>query len=316
MVLCMALISIIVLAATMGRNASDAKMNERNNQYTANLFAAEAAVEKVIARMKFDFLCGNDEYVTNNLSIYRAYIPTAAEDPYWGRFEFSDAQGHVNSTYVQSISAKGFGGLQSQYAGLSGWTNVYRILSNARQTSGYFNLTNAVQEDIELDSIPVFQFAIFYNGLLEFTWAAPFTVNGRTHANGSIFVGSASDLTFNSTVTTTQVILKTNWDGKVLSQYTGAINYLGTPGYSTNAQVLQLPIGTNNSPGAVREIINMPPTGEDPSSAERLVPGAVRDHRGPGAGARRVAVCPERNLLPRQPRPYFAPPAARGEVRW
>jgi hypothetical protein len=30
----------------------------------------------------------------------------------------------------------------------------------------------------------VFQFAIFYNSLLEFTWCAPMTVNGRTHANG------------------------------------------------------------------------------------------------------------------------------------
>ena len=116
-------------------------------------------------------------------------------------------------------------------------------------------------------SVPVFQFAVFYNGLMEFTWCATFVVNGRVHANGNIFVGSSSDLTFNSIVTTAGAIYKTNWDGHTLSQMVGAVTYNGSPGWMTNVEPLALPVGTNVfSPAAVREIINPPPPGEDPNS--------------------------------------------------
>jgi hypothetical protein len=54
--------------------------------------------------------------------------------------------------------------------------------------------------------IPVFEFAVFYNSLLEFTWNATMTVNGRTHANGDIYTGSHWSLTFNSLVTKTGTI--------------------------------------------------------------------------------------------------------------
>jgi len=268
----MVAISLTVLIATMSRLTGDADLNARNGQYNASLYAAEAAVERVVARMRYDYLlAGGSPAVSNNLDIYRSYYPGklgSTEDPsgYWSNFRFSDGQGRGNATYVYSISNATWGPLQSQYAGLSGWTQIYRVLSNAKQVTGRFDLTNAVLEDIQLISIPIFQFGIFYNGLLEFTWCATFTVNGRTHANGDIFVGSASTLTFNSTVTTTGGIYKTNWDGHTLGQMTGSVNYNGTPGYSTNVNALTLPIGQGNTPAAVREVINIPPAGEDPTS--------------------------------------------------
>jgi hypothetical protein len=268
----MVAISLTVLIATMSRLTGDADLNARNGQYNASLYAAEAAVERVVARMRYDYLlAGGSGTVSNNLDLYRSYYPGklgSTEDPsgYWSNFQFSDGQGNLNSTYVYSISNATWGPLQSQYAGLNGWTQIYRVLSNAKQINGRFDLTNAVLEDIQLISIPIFQFGIFYNGLLEFTWCATFTVNGRTHANGNIFVGSASVLTFNSTVTTTGGIYKTNWDGHTLAQMTATVNYNGTPGYSTNVNALTLPIGQGNTPAAVREVINIPPAGEDPTS--------------------------------------------------
>jgi hypothetical protein len=114
--------------------------------------------------------------------------------------------------------------------------------------------------------VPIYEFAIFYNGLLEFTWTAALTLNGRVHANGDIYVGSASALTFNSVVTTAGAIYKTNWDGHTVAQMTGAVNYNGTPGWMTNVTPVYLPVGTNNTPAAMREIINMPPPGEAPNS--------------------------------------------------
>ncbi|MCX6892837.1 MAG: hypothetical protein NTX51_15155 [Verrucomicrobia bacterium] len=274
-VLLMTAASLVLLAGTVNRTISTSTLNERNNQYTAGIYAAEAATEKVIARMKSDFLLGDLKYITNNLGLYRTTPPTLDEDSYWGKYSFTDAQGSTNQTYVSCVSTLIYTNLQSQYAGLYGWQTKYRIISNVQEPTSRYRIVNAVQQDIELDSIPVFQFAIFYNGLLEFTWAAPLTVNGRTHANSNIFVGSASALTFNSTVTTALTVAKTNWGGHTTSEYTGAITYKGSPGYSTNCQALSLPIGTNNTADAVREIIqfppgarpNGPPTGEDPDSA-------------------------------------------------
>jgi hypothetical protein len=258
---------LTTLLATYGRTTTTVKLNNRNNEYTAGLYAAEAATEKVLARMKYDYLAGNLTYITNDLTTYRSSIPTAGDQAYWSQFKFSDAQGHNNETYVQSISNTAWGSLGSQYAGLNGWVTVYRVLSNAQDASAANNPVSAVQQDIQLYGIPVFQFAIFYNGLLEFTWCAPFTVNGRTHSNTNIYTGSSANLTFNTTVTTACTISQPAWFGKTPGQYTGAVNYNGTPGYSTNAQTLTLPIGTNNSSSAIAEIINMPPAGEDPNSA-------------------------------------------------
>ena len=266
MVLCITAATMIMLAATMNRTMGTATMNGRNNQYLAGLYAAEASTEKVFSLMKADFLAGNLTYITNHMQLYQGSIPTASEDPYWTQYQFSDGAGHVNSNYVACISSVNWGALRSQYSGLFGWTNTYRVVSNAKQISNTrFDITSACQQEIELDLIPVFQFAIFYNSLLEFTWCAPFTVNGRTHANGNIYVGSVQTLTFNSLVTKTGTISSPAWFGHQTSDYTAAVNY--NAGYSTNSQALTLPIGTNNTPSAVREIVNMPPAGEALDSA-------------------------------------------------
>ena len=267
MVLIMASVSLLVLSATMSRTATVANLNQRSNQFNATLNAAEAATEKVVARMRADYLFGGEVAITNNMNNYRTDIPLSTEAPYWGRFQFSDAQGNVNRNYVQMISFKVYTELQSQYAGLSGWRTVYRVISNARRVGRLFDIPAAVQQDLEIDTIPVFQFAIFYNGLLEFTWAAPLTVRGRTHANGNIYTGSSADLKFNETVTASGVIKKKSWAGHSLSSMRGKIYFNGDPGYSTNVPVLSLPIGTNNTAGAVREIINIPPPTESVASA-------------------------------------------------
>jgi hypothetical protein len=77
-------------------------------------------------------------------------------------------------------------------------------------------------------------------------------------------LGSSANLTFSDLVTSTGIIVKTNWAGHVMSQYTGGITFATniSGGYTTNNATLNLPIGTNNTASAVREIINMPPAGE------------------------------------------------------
>src|ERR1035437_1214371 len=85
----------------------------------------------------------------------------------------------------------------------------------------------------QTNSTPLFQFGIFYNSLLEFTWCAPMTINGRTHANGDIYTGSAWPLTFNSLVTKAGTISSPAWDGHLTSEYT--VPTIFNAGYSINS---------------------------------------------------------------------------------
>jgi len=257
--------AILVFSSTVNRTTTVAKLNERNNSWVKSLNAAEAATEKVIARMRYDYVYGQDAFVTNNLATYRTYVPTAAENSYWGNFVFSDGLGNSNKTYVQPITSRTYTNLTSQYSGLNGFQTIYRVMSNVRPLIGTYPVSAAVQQDVETDSIPVFQFAIFYNGLLEFSTAATMNVRGRTHANANIYTGSSSKLTFDGTVTTSGTISSPqNAGGGPSWTYKGQYN--GSPTYRTNVPVLNLPVGTNNTSAAVHAIIEMPPSGEDVNS--------------------------------------------------
>jgi hypothetical protein len=265
MVLLIGAASMVVLAATMRRTSSVAIDNDRNNQYVSNINAAEAAVEKVIARLAYDFQSYGPGAVTADLSLYRTNVPNASENAYWSNFQFSDAQGMANQTYVTSISNY-TGALPSQYPGLFAVNApVLRIVSNVSPTTGrYTTMTSAVQEDVLLALIPLTQFAIFYNGLLEFSTCAPMTVNGRTHANSNIFVGSSSPLTFNGTVTASGTIGAPANNGSGPWTFPGNVSFNGTPGYKTNVPTVAVSINMTNT----HSIIDYPAAGVTPSTSQ------------------------------------------------
>ena len=270
-------IASLLLAASLMRTATVSQLNDRNNSYLAANAVAEAATEKVLSQMMVDFRYGGEAALAKNLSQYQtALLPNTSESGVFADYQFSDGQGNLNQTYVARTTTNAnapFVYLQSQYPGLSAFASTYRVLSNVKPIGGNYNFTGAVQQDVQMAQIPIFQFAIFYNSLLEFTWAAPLTVKGRVHCNTNIYVGSSADLTFNYTVTTAGIITNADWGGHTQGQYTGAINYNGNPGYGTHAPTLTLPIGTNgNDPNTVRQIIYPPPVGEsitNPISIQR-----------------------------------------------
>jgi hypothetical protein len=250
-------VAMIILAATLSRSLSTAKMNSRSNQYSVTGNAAEAAVEKIVARMGYDFQNNGLGAIEGNVSLYQASIPD--EDPYWSTFAFSDGNGHANATYVAKLTNAYSGPLPSQYPGLfTSQAPIYRVLSNARLATGGV-VTGTAQEDVLLALVPLTQYAIFYNGLLEFSTCATMTVNGRVHANGSVYTGTGASLTFNGTVTTTGTISSPAWNGQGQSPgWADKGTYNGSPQSRTNVPSVSLTIGTTN----VHDSIDLPPTGE------------------------------------------------------
>jgi hypothetical protein len=276
MVLCFALASLVILGGTLNRQASTAVLNEHNNQYLVTMEAAEAATEQIVARITVDNRLGGDGHVYNNLSSYQSDVPVSSDNPYWANFTFYDAQGNANHTYVRrtvsittNLVALGF-----QYTGLSGYASTYRIISDAVMLNGRFkNMTNCVQQEVQAAAIPLFQFAIFYNSLLEFVDTATMTVRGPVHANGSIYTapGSGNTLTFYNDISSTSVIqlLPTDSSGNYLTWGGFSSGGLGMNGVSysalveTNTSTLSLPIGTNNDSSNVLQVLYPPPPGGD-----------------------------------------------------
>jgi hypothetical protein len=203
MVLGITAVTMMILGATMMRTSTVALLNERNNQLIVNINAAEAATEKVFSLMSYDFQGWGLGQVYSRISAYRDAVPTINENSYWGNFEFSNGT-QEGKTYVEIVQSNYTGYLPSQYKGLIAMNSpVYRVLSNVKSKTGNTNIVGTVQQDIMLALVPVTTYAIFYNGLLEFSTCATMVVNGRVHANSNIYVGAGSGatLTFNGNVT-------------------------------------------------------------------------------------------------------------------
>jgi hypothetical protein len=133
-------------------------------------------------------------------------------------------------------------------------------------------MTNAVQVDVLLAMVPITQYAIFYNSLLEFSTCATMTVNGRTHANGSIYVGSSQTLTFNGMVTATGTLTSpaNNGSGPWYAnpgrkKPDWNVEFNGQPeDYRTNQPSITLSINMTDT----HSLIDMPPAGEPASSLQ------------------------------------------------
>jgi len=124
-------------------------------------------------------------------------------------------------------------------------------------------VTGTAQEDVLLALVPLTHYAIFYNGLLEFSTCATMVVNGRVHANGSIYTGTSASLRFNGPVTCTGTISSPAWNGQG-PKWNDRGSYYGSPPYRTNVPSVSLEIGMTN----VHDILEIPPNGLSPASYE------------------------------------------------
>jgi len=265
--LIMSAIALALLAAAMSWSASSTRLTHRSVQYNRSIAAAEAATEKVISQINRDFLLGGESVVINNLNTYRRNTAPALSDaPYWGAWEFNDANGNPGQTYVQRTAATNYVVLDSTYAGLKGFAATYTIVSHARDTASPQQVTAGVLQELHLTRIPIFQFAMYSSGEMEISCGQPFDVTGRVHSNRELYVEPDNSLTFESSVTAVGNILFQRDPLDTRGPPAGGVVYVHPDQKVPHASAMTLPIGATNTPEAVREIIEPPPTGEDPDS--------------------------------------------------
>jgi len=265
-VLFFASISLLVLGSALKWSMTNSHLNDRNNQYFNTSAAAEAATEKVLANISRDYQAQGESLVWANVSSYRLMTPTTTENAAWSDFTFSDISGSSNRTYVERLAAASYVPLQSQYQGIYGLASTYRVISNARLNGLPYDMNAAVKQEVQLASIPLFQFAIFYSMDLEINPGPNMTVTGRVHGNNNINLQPQSTLTFLSHVTAAGAIINNKHTNDPSIRPLGSSHVVFQAEHDANTSALTLPVGTNNTPDAVQAIIEIPPSSEDANS--------------------------------------------------
>ena len=253
---------LLIFASIMYWVSGSSKITERNNQYNMSSAAAEAAVERVTAQMERDFNFGS-------LTTADYYASLSVNQSNWPiQYNFSDPTGaKTNGIHVfgatPSTNSQPLG---SQYGGLYGfawnWTISAKATPILRSGISEYAVPAIITETNNYASIPIFQFAIFYNINLEIDPGSSMTIAGPVFCNKDIW-GGASDTTFSSTVAAVGHVNTTTTDP--FSDPSGRYSGTGTPTFSLAGQPtdnnpsLSMPIGTNNDPNAVQAIIQLPP---------------------------------------------------------
>ncbi len=137
-------------------------------------------------KVRGDYLCqGALAHATD--SIYAA-LSSDSEVPTEGAMTLD---GNPVSWTIEAIEgptvAKDGSGLKSfdTVFGIYAWGDIEGVRSEARQ------VVNARQ-------VPLFQYAMFYENDMHFTWPAPMQINGPVHCNSGIYFSNWLDLTFNT----------------------------------------------------------------------------------------------------------------------
>ncbi|MFO1515099.1 MAG: hypothetical protein U1F83_19705 [Verrucomicrobiota bacterium] len=259
-------IALAILASAMSWSANSTRLTHRAIQYNRSVAAAEAATEKVVSRMTRDFLTGGDKLVVDNLASYRTNVPNTADSSYWSRWEFNNASGQTGRTFVQSGGLTNYVILNSTYSGLRAFVSTYQVVSHARDTASLQNVEAGVFQEVQLARIPVFQFAMYGSSDMEISCGQPFTITGRVHANNHLYVEPDNTMTFQSDVTAVAAILFQRHPLDTRGAPSGSAVYQHPELKVSPVSAMTLPIGTTNTPEAIREIVQLPAAGEDANS--------------------------------------------------
>jgi len=194
----LASLAAILLYAT-GRDRAEGKQQQSSIR---SVYAAEAAVavgiehlrellEQKIAPSAADLNAVEaDTIATLGSSLSSATFPVLSVKYYdAARNAVSDTP-IVAGTTLATITEGPNKGLRAQQTPI-------QVLATARVD----NASSSVADAIRVDLIPVFQFAIFFDGDLEAQRPARMSVSGRVHTNGNLYLSNGERVDFLNTVT-------------------------------------------------------------------------------------------------------------------
>jgi hypothetical protein len=255
-------VSLVVLGGIGRWSLSSSAITARNNSFNSSVAAAEAATEVVLGQMNRDFL---RQSLASNPEVYNSVLPgTMVPNDWPSSYRFSDGHGNPDRTDVLCTGWQQWTNVDSGSGGLYGMINTYQITSNARQLAGLYPVAAGVRQNVQFTAVPLYQFAIFYSMDLEINPAPPMVVTGKTYSNGNIYTAPSSTLEFVDTVSAAGHV----YNQRSTNDPSGGNKTVPIfdKGYVNQAPSLTLPVGIDNNPTNVVQILDPPPAGEDPAS--------------------------------------------------
>ena len=195
-------VALMTYASLMFWVSTSAHITKRNNLFNQTEGAAESATELVMATMMRDF----NSQSLNPAATYISATNLPSQAGWPTTYQYSDTNGNLNVTTVY-IGPTNWSQLPSQYTNLYGLGQNCEVASQATPLNMGENLSAIVDQTFWVGSIPLFQFAIFYNMDLEINPGANMNINGRVHSNNNIYAtgaGGGNSLTFSSIVDASQ----------------------------------------------------------------------------------------------------------------
>jgi hypothetical protein len=267
-VLTFLVVSLVVFASVMYWASSNSKITQRNIVFTQAQSAAESCCEYIISSMIRDFntLC------LNTSNSYNILAPPTNGWPY--AYQFAATNGASGLTAFVSIGPTNWGAVPSQFAGLNGLGQNCVIACTATPLNQPVNVPATVVESIWFGTIPVFQYAVFYNVALEINPGGAMTISGRVHCNTNIYCtgnSSSQPLTFLNTVDAAGIITNRSspLDPRSPIRTGNVVFPAGSP--IQNYDTLNLPLGTsttNYTFDAIEALLRIPPAAYAPGTAD------------------------------------------------
>jgi hypothetical protein len=262
-------IATFMLASVLVWAKNQGSLVRRQAEFTRAQYVAEAGAEKIFAAIRSNVWATGavpTQTFLNNISTNQ--LPTANDSPIFADYRFVSLSGSSNQITVTSNGPSAVSPITSgDNAGLNAIITPYRIVSRANSFNRPVNLTTGVQRDMQIQMIPVFQFAIFYNLDMEIENGAAMTINGRVHSNNNAYFAPNSTLTFQSEVTIQQNAYNNPMPGDTHQTSWNTPVYNGDPDLVTGVSELHLPLPIGVNP---HDIIELPPSGTDPIQNDRL----------------------------------------------
>ena len=251
------MVCLILFVSVLSWALSSATIVQQNNQYNMSQNAAEAAVERAVGQIDRDYVA---QSISNSAGAYTT-VPLSIDQSTWPiQYSFSDTNGITNQISVNmQAQSTGVVPLNSQYTGLNGYLQPIDVYATATPAGQRYTVPATVHESLQLASIPLFQFAIFYNVNLEIMSAATLNIYGPVFCNQNIWEGSDIS-TFYSTVSAVGTNAPQTND-PFSADYTGTgpsvFELAGQPVNHANSIIM--PIGTNNNPSTILGLLELPP---------------------------------------------------------
>ena len=164
-----------------------------------------------------------------------------------------------------------------QFNGLNAAVANCTVAATATPVNQSYQTAATVSQVVQMASIPVFQYGVYYNMDMDLSNGQPMTMNGTTFVNGNIWMYPQNTMIFNGSVAATLWV--TNADNpndqqNLTSYTTPTYNFTANGGKPlSKADSVSLPIGgPNSNPTNIEAILNLPPAALAVPNAAGYVP--------------------------------------------